>query len=751
MNILAKSKSWVKNTIIITFVIFWCVCSSCLYFKQHQELQYKLTDTEYNTTEILQGDIFLQEIRINKYIDNLKLFVANGGGNRAETNNGSIEFLLSQDDVVEIATIEIAGIQDWTYIDVPVDLDKFNDGIAQLQIKGIDTKAGSSIYFVSLKNDIYELSAATYNNSKLDGPLSVEYTTYNSNFNGSYFVVLMVLIVLVGVALVLLLTYNPKDIYIYLATTIIIALIIALKYPTYTIGGEAWAEVGVLYVPTALNSGFIENILTLEAGLYVNLIGRFITWFFVKTMPSLYYAVHGINISSLIILSFMGASLSSGVLKKYIKPLECVTISILLTTCLVDGETIATPLITSYWAIIPLLIIMAAMVLKIKIPKKILIIWSILIFVSVLSRMSYVIFIPIIIIYIIWFRKKLTRDNVIYFFTICLLCLVEGVVSLVLRKLNGITGVGSISIPSPVELINSVLYYQVQIVNSIFKMQTSNDFDAWNICVLIALVALIIMLLWCVLRKMHVDYAKAALLMIAISFGQCCLQIITEGFSPLASGIDWSVIQSLSRNRQWLFCYIAILSLALLSFKYYKYKICIKNEQKTKISEKIIICYVLAVAFCVQPNSAYASVYNMSEDIGDWNNYSEMIYNNTSYSIPISPGFDWLTYDHNCLIKNGNVSLTNQVELNIEASEIVNLYIYRSKITNQIEQKDYYVCLYDANGEEIDRIRQVSDLEESLIGFTINDEINGLSKVSFFYEDGSDAYVEGSYLIAYNI
>lgn len=748
MNKQKTNKKLFKNFIVIAFVIFWCVCSSCFYLEQQKELHYKLVDTECNTIEILQGDIFVQEIKINKYIENLRLSVANGGGNRAETNTGSIEFILSQGDIVETATIGITGIQDWTYIDVPVDLDKFNDGMAQLQIKGIDTKAGSSIYFISLKDDIYELPAATYNNSKLDGPLTIEYTTYNSNFNGSYFVVLMALIILVGVALVLLLTYNPKDMYIYFTTTILVALIIAVRYPTYTIGGEAWAEAGVLYIPTAMNSTFIGNLLTLESGLYINIMARLIAWFFVKTMPSIYYALHGINISSLIILSFMGAALSSGVFKKYIRPVEGVVISILITTCLVDGETIATPLITAYWGIIPLIIIMTAMVLQINIPKKLFIFWSVLVALSILSRMAFVIFIPIIILYIIWFRRKLTKTNTIYISILGLLCLTEGVLSLVVRNIHGITEGGPVSIQSPVALIKTIFYNQVQIINSIFKIQASDNFISWNISALIALIVLIIMLLWLIATRKHTDFAKGALLILAISFGQSSLLLITEGHADLVNQTIWSVIQSLPRNREWFFCYIAILLLLLFSFKYYKYKICIENDQKTKISEKIIIGCVLLVAFCVQPTSSYISIYDITKDLGDWNNYSEMM-RNESYCTVVEPNFPMWESSENCIIQEGQIESTQQIDLNTELSEVISFYISRYSLTNQIEYRPYYITVYDKNGKEIDTIMQTSDLEESLIGFNINTKMEGLSKIAFHYEDGSSAYVEGEYVLGY--
>lgn len=739
-----------KNAIILIIVVIWCVYSGCQNLNSQREINYQIPNASCNILEINQGDTLVQEIQINNFISCLRLYVANGGEDRAETNQGTIEFVLRQGEVEEKERVEVNGIQDWTYIDLPIDLTKFGDGKAILEITGIDTHVGSSIYFTFATKNVFEIPAAMYNGTQLDGPLCIEYTTKNLNFNANVNIICLLFITIITLFLMVITTYYPKDIYIYVGTSALIFFIIAFRYPSYTLAGEAWAEVGNLYVPSAITKTFLGNMLTLEANLYINTMGRLTTWIFVKLMPSLNSAVIGINISSLIFLSLMGAALSSGVLKKYIKPLEGIVISVLITTCLVDGETIATPLITSYWAIIPLLVILATIALKMQISQNYLILWSILIFISTLSRMSYVVLIPILIMYVIWFRKDLSKRKVRYIVFITGLCLLEGIVSLVLRRFNGIdssTAVGAVHIGSPVELINGVFYYQVQVINSLLRLQSTDSFAVWNYLCLFALGFFIITLFVCIYKKKHTRYAKAILLLLALSFGQCCLQLITEGFSPLGNGVDWNIVQSLPRNRQWLFCYIAWCGIALLTFAYCRYLLRKQSSQKPQIIMTVLIGFVSICACSVQSTTVAEYFYNVGADEGDWDNYYMMM-DNEAYCIPLAPQ-SWMA-TQNCVTVTGVTESANQLELSVQGSNIISFYIDRDNAMNQITKRPYYLMLYDANGNVVNRIKQISDLEENLIGFEINQRINGLSKIEFTYEDGSSAYVAGNYILAYN-
>ncbi len=743
--VLKNRSMFLRNMLILILLISFCSLSLYAYIYRQKTVEYFVPPSNINTIEIVQGDVVKQDIQINKYIKNLQLFVANGGGDRANINRGSIEFSLVQGDIKEQGVLDINGIGDWVYVDVPVNLKSFTDGIATLEFKGIDVQQGSSIYMVHETQDIYELSPVKYNENQLNGPLCLKYETANQSINYSTFIIFSALSLVICIVLAVLISNNQKNSYIYIATIALIFCIVAFRYPTYTVTGEVWAEVGNLYIPSATSKSFTDNLFTLEMGLYVNMLGRLLTWILIHIIPSKYFVVVAMNVISLLLVSIMGASLSSGVFKKYISPIESIVLSVLVTTCMVDAETIATPLITSYWAIIPLTIIFASFILKVKIPNKLFILWTILIILSIFSRMSYVIFVPILIVYAIWYKKQLTKRQLIFTGVIAVLCLSEGVLSLVIRNIANVTA-NSIEIPSLATLINGLLYYQVQILNAIGRIQASANMLTWNLFLLVLLIGFCISMFICIIKKKYVKLAKALLLVLAISFGQCCLQLVTEGFSPLGSGINWEMTVSMPHNRQWMFCLFAYFVIVLVVYCYIKYNY--KNSDKLNISAyKFIAWFVFICIFSVQSTSSGSTFYNIADDLGDYNTYYNMS-ERDAFIFPFAPSLAW-NYAQNCTSTIGNTELSNQIELNLQANNVISVYVPRSKSTNQLEHKEYFINLYDLEGNLICTIPQISDLEENLIGFDIGTQVNGISKVTFTYENGENAYVEGEYLVGY--
>ena len=142
-------RKYIKNALILLLVIIFCSMSSFIYLQQERTVEYSIPrNNAINVVEIKAGDVFEQNIKIQGFIDRLCLLVATGGGNRAETNTGSITFLLQQGTIEEDTILNINGIEDWTYVEIPINLSDFTTGEATLTIKGIDTQIGSSIFLI---------------------------------------------------------------------------------------------------------------------------------------------------------------------------------------------------------------------------------------------------------------------------------------------------------------------------------------------------------------------------------------------------------------------------------------------------------------------------------------------------------------------------------------------------------------------------------------------------------------------------
>ena len=472
-------KEFLRNFIVIQVAVLWSVASYIQWAAGERTADFTIPTENVGAIEIQTGDIFSQKIQINGSLDDLNVMVANGGGDRAQTNTGTIRLTLRQDDVTESEVVDIRGIGDWSYLEFPGQLGRFHEGSATFVMESLGTEVGSSLFIPYARQDAYEIPPATYNGDPLSGPLVMYYETGSPDGIDVRACILGCLILLTVIGLSLVLTKYPRDIFIYGGTVLLACLIICLKYPSFTIGGEVLAEVAVQYIPSAENLGFVQNLQVLEAGLYLNVIERLISWFAVHCTTDLRTAVYVINMGSLLVLSMMGTSLTTGALKKYFTPLESVFASVLIFTSL-TCETIAAPQNTSCWGFVPILILLAVMIFRVDISNRLY--WSLgaMAVLSALSRMSFVIFIPILLFVVLLQRKQLRRRDRVFIAVELLACLLQGVGSLLLRWQEGIALVGggaegSIVVWNPMRLVEQVLYLQIQLVNTLLRIRLSGN------------------------------------------------------------------------------------------------------------------------------------------------------------------------------------------------------------------------------------------------------------------------------------
>ncbi len=208
-------RKYIKNALILLLVIIFCSISSFIYLQQKRTVEYSIPGNNTNVVEIRTGEVFEQNIKIKGFIDKLSLFVANGGENRAITNVGSVEFILQQGTIQESGILNINGIEDWTYVEIPIDLSNFTTGTATLTIKGIDTQIGSSIFLVYQAEDIYELPPLKYNGESLSGALVLKYRTQNFGNGFRDFILFFFLSVLLCLFLARFISLNKNNAAIY--------------------------------------------------------------------------------------------------------------------------------------------------------------------------------------------------------------------------------------------------------------------------------------------------------------------------------------------------------------------------------------------------------------------------------------------------------------------------------------------------------------------------------------------------------
>lgn len=746
------TRTFLRNTALVLLAVLWSVASYLQWAVENRTTAFQIPAENVTPIEMQQGDVISQELQINRFIKGLKILTANG--DRALTNHGTLRFTLRQGDVSESCYIDINGIENWTYVDFSGTLKRFHDGPATLEIESLDTQYGSSLFIPYTGQDIYEIPAATFNGEPWPGPLCVQYETGSPRPVSITAIVVGVALLLAIIAVGAILTKCPKNVLVYIVTVALVFLIICLKYPTYTIDGEAWGEAGELYIPSAQNNGFIQNIFVLEADIYINLLGRLITWVAVHCLPTLAGAELAMNLIGLLLVSMMGSTLATGALKKYITPLESVLISVLVTTCLVDAETIATPLATGYWGIVPLLVLLAVIIFRVEISGKLYWLLGSMAILSTLSRMSFVIFIPILLLAAFLQRGKLTRRDRSFMALELIACLFQGVVSLMIRKHSGFAlaggeGLGSINIGNPLRLLEQVAYAQVQFINTLFRVR-GGSFLLWNLLLLAAIIGGVVFLLICIARKKHRQPAVFALALVLVSLGNTAIQQMTGGLGFTFSG--WEISMDFFKNRQWILSYVALLGIVLMLLICLRQSEIWQRERGIRIAGAVIASLVMLLACSFQIVDGSYLFYNNSAEIGDWGNYSKMG-SHEEFIIPVAPAIEmnypWYYQSLNCQVQRVDAEKGSVLELGLDARYAVSLYVHKDTWENQISLPAYYVSVYDRDGNLAATVPQISDVEEEYVGFDLDMPVNGISRVEFTHEDGSPACVSGTYIVGY--
>ncbi len=733
-----NEKSFFKYIFLLILVILYPLFSVFVTGYNENNKTYSIPRGFESAIEIKSGDIVSQEITVKNKIDNIGFLVATGGSERE--NKGHITISLQQKEIVSSYTMDISKFEDWSYISPELELDQFTTGNATLSITTDDTEIGSSIYIVTSTQNIYEIPAASMNSETLSGPLYVTYTFYDdTSISIIYNVILLFLLLLCIILLSIELSTKERNGIIYLLTTFILFLIICMRYPTFTLNNNAWAEVGINYIPWASEKGFFENLFSLEAGLYLNFLGRIVSFFVVHILPGLHYAPLMMNIISTLIMSAMVATISSGVLKKYISSIESIIISILLFTCLVDGETSAVPLQMGYWGIIPIIVFFIALIGNMPLSRRQTMIFMCISILCVLSKMSFVILIPTGFLLLILLYKYISKKAKYCTIIIMIFALIQGMVSEILRYKNNISGAGTIKIPSLFELINGLFYYQVQIWNTLFPKIQNNNFILYNIFVLaLILFSIIFCFYYIYIKKKYIKLFSGILLLVCLSFSQSGLVLLTDVFSTGEQGINWNKVIQLPMNRTYFFSYVPIIVILIVFFKFY-IEYYVKNLVFFK--RNIYVLLYISLFFICSFQSYWSATYftNITDDTGEWNYYYKQLDNNYYY-IPISP-LNWAIQSNSVASTLELTEMKNEVTLEDSMENIFFIYVKKEDSTNQLSSNKYYIKLYDKNKKLIKRIPQINSDNKNYIGFYFSTPLSNIKYISFTYDNDQVAYI----------
>lgn len=385
------------------------------------------------------------------------------------------------------------------------------------------------------------------------------------------------------------------------------------------------------------------------------------------------------------------------------------------------------------------------------------------------SKMMYVVFLPVTLIYYLLFRKEMGRKKKCCVAMIGACSFMEGLLSVLLR--HGVQSghsLGTIQHVTLPVLINKVLYFAVQMFGIRLRCGiTSINQLLENISISFLMIGILAFTTWQIYRKgTFVREAKFILVMFCLIIVQCAVMVLTT--------VDWHTViswrQSLSRvsglanHPTNIYAAVDTIFFVLLWVIYQYFKPHFKTLQEHLDFTECFVFRTLTLLFAAgitffyinQHSGAksYESANPLRSTVSDWKAYVSMLASD-AFCIRTAAGEarGWF-YCKNASVKSlgisrsASVDLSNVAELN-EKSSIV-LYVHKTAATNQIFDRYYYINIYDESDNLVLKMRQMNpDPERLFIAFYLEGGILNIGHVDFSYEDGSQAFVDDTIEIGY--
>lgn len=699
---------------------------------------YSLPQENVQTLSLNNGDVLQQEICLSgKKLKAVRIIC---GSELTGTNQVSMDISYDYNGMVYTEKKrEKININGWTNIDItPKEVIKNTDKVLIIIKNAVitDDNGNSWPIFVLAENEnIYENPCAVYNGDNLAGPCKIDYDMidYSNKFgNIITFILVVGLMILINIYIV----FKPKDNQkgLYILCTVLIFAMMNFYYPFFGYKGEGFAEGVYDFYKTAAEKGFIENLFTLEAGFYLSFFQRIVTYIVVRILRMRELAMVAMQLISLFFVSCSSSLICLPRFKKYIEPHLAVLLSIVFAMGIIPY--VSSWFITvGYYGIFWLMYLWCLPLEKMKTSHYMgICIVTVLI---CLSKMMYVVLIPICVVFLFHYIRDKNKRRSIYVTVLMAACFLEYFLTRMIQNMNHNIQV-AIQIDGMGNVINETVYYTVQLIrNFLFK---------GNVNPLVTNILILIMLLLvmgiCVIvflkqdrdRCLQAGYVMGLFGIVGASVGVSVLSGL-EG----TNGVDWSKNIDVSMNQHFFFAILALYCLVIMAIYWLSAKKFIR-EWFMFLVTFLIVCTIDYMPISMGWDQLVSDERYVT---GDWKSYCKVL-EDDAYGILV-----WVTPgDYRWYLKNSEVEeisigkdYTADVQLS-DVEKITEIYIEKYPYTNQILNKEVEVCFLDDSGTELYRVPQLNASTNRLyLGYRIDEEISHVSKVAFVDKEGKPIYI----------
>lgn len=734
-----------------------------------------------NIVEVESQDSWLQTISGNKLEQDIILqgklknigvyFVINSIANEEEYISVTIE--QADKSITENVLVSDIISEDYNYIKFK--LSEFEEGTAKLILNGENLSEGTDVNCIISKTLISGLPSAFVDSKECGGPIILKYEIFKYNMYFYYIIVLLSILVLTVVFTAFIIVYKKSwlDKYniLYICSFSIIFLVISINNPIASFLGEPISEAAYEFWYKAHEFGLLKSMMILMSGEALAWLERIFIFTADKLSNSNKYVF---TIAQLMELTFIAGVISMFCLKSFKRFFRD---EIRLIFTVFTGTMIFFPKLyyfycTSYWGIF--FIIAFALMEFDKLKKGQYIAGLILTIIICVSRIYYVVLIPITIFLLLCTWKNSRIRTKLYFFTVLIASTFEGVASISigranLENTNFVDGIKNMGI---VRILENTLYYQVQIMNSFFSHQENTNGLVSNLFFLILFIGIIIAFVYTLISKKYdnkIPCFVGALGM--LSFGTIMMNVITTGsYEQVAfpinysKKVDWTTNYYQIADHHFINAYIVICILIMLVMYLVKEKINKEIEinkmiKAIEIGSLYIFVLLLVVQFAPVKVSAKIAPTEWKKIYGITQNESYYASINVDYGVaPIS-----LQHNSECVLfaydSAGNfvqwdnsrrdaydTTKVYHTQLigdagNIEDRELLTLTVH--KAMSNFETK-YVAAFYDRQGNELARVAQANSTDRVWVDFIPDKPLENVYSIAFFLEDGREAYVSNA-------
>lgn len=595
--------------------------------------------------------------------------------------------------------------------------------------------------------DIYENPGAVYNGKKLMGPCMVEYMMYDYSSVVGEIVCLSVTMVLLFILNIYICLDKQKDNKIlFLLCSFLIFFVMNFYYPLFGFRGEGFGETATDFYKNAHEKDFFSNLFTLESGNYLSIFQRIVAYFVVGILKLKKSAMVVLQIFALLFISVSSSLICLPRFRKYIESHFAVMLSIMLAVGIM-------PFVSSwymsigYFGILWILYFWFCELEDMTTFKYICVCLIAAMF--CLSKMLYVVIIPICILLFLIHMKDTNKRRPIYMIVLIVSCFLEFFLTRYVQYINGKMD-NSIHVGNIKDLIIKVSYGTVQIFNTTIFRGTSAA-STKNVIILSFIIIAIIYCVWVFIKKFKSNYEQAGIIIGCLGVVIACVGVsILSGFESI-DNIDWNQSLYMPTNQHYFFAVIAIYCIGVATLYW------LKLERSNRAMITLIVMLAISCTTDYIPLSRGIEQISCDERQvrGDWKSYSQLLEEET-YGIMVH----YVSGINMLYLKDSNTQeivledkFTNSVDLSLLNGKdgITEIYIEKYEYTNQLVERTVWLSFEDEDGNEICKIPQLNTSQSRLhLGYKVDENICKAYRMNVMDDEENPVYITGDVTVVYS-